>query len=98
MRHIKVLNKEDAEQQKVMDLGKKMGQGGMRPVVESVEKLKSVPFNPLRLEWTIKIGSQLSKEEKEKLINFLKECIDVFAWTHEDMSGHDLGNLALVDD
>ena len=35
----------------------------------------------------MKIGSNLSEEQRERLINFLREHHDVFAWSHSNMSG-----------
>jgi hypothetical protein len=37
----------------------------------------------------VKIGSQLPEESKAKLSEFLRNNLDVFAWTHEDMPGID---------
>ena len=37
----------------------------------------------------LKIGSSLSSDEKERLIHFLKQHQEVFAWTYEDMPGLD---------
>ena len=37
----------------------------------------------------LKIGSSLSLDEKKKLIYFLKQHQEVFAWTYEDMPGLD---------
>ena len=37
----------------------------------------------------LKIGFCLSTDEKEKLIDFLKQYQEVFAWTYEDMPGLD---------
>ena len=34
-----------------------------------------------------KIGTTLSPEMRTRLTQFLKENIDVFAWSHEDMPG-----------
>ena len=36
---------------------------------------------------TTRIGTTLSPKMRTRLIQFLKENIDVFAWSHEDMSG-----------
>ena len=33
------------------------------------------------------IGTNLSPETKEGIVNFLKDNLDVFAWSHEDMPG-----------
>jgi hypothetical protein len=37
----------------------------------------------------VKVGSQLSREIRDKLKHFLQSNKDVFAWTHEDMPGID---------
>ena len=34
-----------------------------------------------------RIGTTLSPEMRAKLVQFLKENLDVFAWSHEDMPG-----------
>ena len=34
---------------------------------------------------TILVGKLLPEEEKQELIEFLKQNIEIFAWTHEDM-------------
>ena len=36
---------------------------------------------------TTKIGTMLSPEMRTRLIKFLKENLDVFTWSHEDMPG-----------
>ena len=36
---------------------------------------------------TTRIGTMLSSEMRTKLIEFLKENLDVFTWSHEDMPG-----------
>ena len=36
---------------------------------------------------TTQIGTNLSPETKEGIVNFLKDNLDVFAWSHEDMPG-----------
>ena len=33
------------------------------------------------------IGTNLCLETKEGIVNFLKDNLDVFAWSHEDMPG-----------
>ena len=34
---------------------------------------------------TTRIGTTLSPEMRTRLVQFLKENLDVFAWSHEDM-------------
>jgi hypothetical protein len=41
----------------------------------------------------IKIGSNLSQEEKKDLMGLLKEFQEVFAWSYEDMLGINLDNV-----
>ena len=36
---------------------------------------------------TTRVGTNLSIEIRKKLIQFLKENLDVFAWSHEDIPG-----------
>jgi hypothetical protein len=37
----------------------------------------------------VRIGSQLPQLVKEDMVVFLRRNIDVFTWSHEDMSGID---------
>jgi hypothetical protein len=41
----------------------------------------------------LKIGSQLDPDIREGIIDFLRENVDSFAWTHEDMPGIDPENI-----
>ena len=36
---------------------------------------------------TTKVGNELQQTLKEELVKFLKKNLDVFAWSHKDMSG-----------
>ena len=36
---------------------------------------------------TTQVGTSLNPQTKEEIINFLKDNLDVFAWSHEDMLG-----------
>ena len=38
-------------------------------------------------EKTTQIGTNLNLETKEEIVSFLKDNLDVFAWSHEDMPG-----------
>ena len=33
------------------------------------------------------VGTSLNLQTKKEIINFLRSNLDVFAWSHEDMSG-----------
>ena len=35
----------------------------------------------------LRIGSNLSTDERDSLIQLLRSCLDVFAWSYEDMPG-----------
>lgn len=52
---------------------------------ELVDEMEEILINELGRK--VKIGSQLAQETREKLISFLQDNGDVFAWTHEDMPG-----------
>ena len=51
-----------------------------------VEALETVTLVEDEITKTTRIGTTLSPEMRTKLIQFLKENIDVFAWSHKDMS------------
>lgn len=53
-------------------------------IVEKLETIKLVEGSP---EKTTQIGTNLSPRMKEGIINFLKDNLDVFAWSHENMLG-----------
>jgi len=38
---------------------------------------------------TTKVGKELQQSLKDELVKFLKKNLDIFAWSHEDMSGID---------
>ncbi|XP_052299748.1 uncharacterized protein LOC127903121 [Citrus sinensis] len=52
-----------------------------------VEDLISVSICATDPTKTVKVGSNLSEEQREKLITFLCEHLDVFAWFHSDIPG-----------
>ena len=52
-----------------------------------VEALETVTLVEDGITKTTRIGTTLSPEMRTRLIQFLKENLDVFAWSHEDMSG-----------
>ena len=57
---------------------------------EEENKLEALETVALVEDGTTKmtrIGTTLSPEMRIRLIEFLKENLDVFAWSHEDMSG-----------
>ena len=53
-------------------------------IVEKLETIELVEGSPAKMT---QIGTNLSPKMKEGIINFLKDNLDVFAWSHEDMPG-----------
>ncbi|XP_030963635.1 uncharacterized protein LOC115984764 [Quercus lobata] len=54
---------------------------------DRMEALETVELVEGEANMTTKIGTTLSPEMRARLIRFLKENLDVFAWSHEDMPG-----------
>ena len=52
--------------------------------VETLETVELVEGETVR---TTRIGTTLSFEMRARLVQFFKENLDVFAWSHEDMPG-----------
>ena len=52
-----------------------------------VEALEIVALVEDRTTKTTRIGTTLSLEMRTRLIEFLKENLNIFAWSHEDMPG-----------
>ena len=55
--------------------------------VNEMEALETVVLADDDTTKTTRIGTTLSPEMRTRLIQFLKENLDVFAWSHEDMPG-----------
>ena len=54
---------------------------------DKVEALEVVELVEGQVTKTTRIGTTLSLKMRAKLVQFLKENLDVFAWSHENMSG-----------
>ena len=52
-----------------------------------MEALEIVELVEREASKTIRMGTTLSPKMRTKLVQFLKENLDVFAWSHEDMPG-----------
>jgi len=52
--------------------------------VEALETVELVDGEPMK---TTKVRTTMSADMKKKLTQFLKENLDVFAWSHEEMPG-----------
>ena len=62
-----------------------------RIVAEPTEALENIPLDESNLERYTRVGADLERKSKKDLVQFLKKNIDIFAWSHEDMSGIDPG-------
>ena len=58
-------------------------------VVEPIEVLEDISLDEKNPERCIRVGADLEEKVKKDLVRFLRKNIDVFAWSHEDMSGID---------
>ena len=54
---------------------------------DKVEALKTVELVEGETAKVTRIGTALSPEIRARLVQFLKENLNVFAWSHEDMLG-----------
>ena len=55
--------------------------------VNEMEALETVVLAEDETTKTTRIGTTISPKMRTRLIQFLKENLDVFAWSHEDMLG-----------
>ena len=53
---------------------------------KDLEDVKLVEGDPTKVT---KVGGGIDSELKDKIVEFLKQNLDIFAWTHEDMLGID---------
>ena len=60
-----------------------------RIVAEPTEALEDIPLDENDPRKSTRIGADLDGKIKKGLIGFLRENIDVFAWSHEDKPGID---------
>ncbi|XP_057803119.1 uncharacterized protein LOC131018411 [Salvia miltiorrhiza] len=58
-------------------------------IEEEMVEIDEVQINASFPDHRVRIGAQLEPELREKLINFLSDYYDCFAWSHEDMTGID---------
>ena len=58
-------------------------------VTEPIERLEDVLLDDSKPDRTTRIGTLTNPMVRQKLVTFLKNNRDVFAWNHEDMPGID---------
>ena len=79
--YVAMLEMEDHQQ--TMCIGKR------RTIAEPVEELEELMLDESRPGRTTRLGTLASLTVRQDLANFLRKNQDVFAWSHEDMSGID---------
>ena len=60
-----------------------------RVVVEPTKALENISLDKDNPEKSTRVGADLEEKIKKDLVHFLRENIDVFAWSHEDIRGID---------
>ena len=58
-------------------------------VAEPMEMLEDISLDENNPERCTRVGSDLEEKVKKDFVRFLRKNIDVFAWSHEDMSDID---------
>jgi hypothetical protein len=56
-------------------------------LIEPTEKLEVIVLDDEKPDKTTNIGTKMDRRKRKVIIEFLKDNIVVFAWTHEDMPG-----------
>ena len=60
-------------------------------VAEPTEALENIPLDESDIEKYTMVEAELEENTKKDLVQFLKENVDVFAWSHEDIPAIDPG-------
>ena len=60
-----------------------------RTVTKPIERLEEILLDDSKNDRTTRIGTFANLTVRQALITFLKDNQDLFAWSHEDMSGID---------
>lgn len=60
-----------------------------RVVVEPTEVLEDIHLDENNPETYTRVRASMERKMKQDLVQFLKKSVDVFAWSHENMSGID---------
>ena len=56
-------------------------------IAEPTEELEEIVLIEGNEKKTTRIGTSMTKEIRALVVSFLRENADVFAWSHDDMSG-----------
>ena len=53
--------------------------------IEPIEGLETISLDDEHVDWITRISTQASPSVRNGLILFLRDNLDIFAWSHEDM-------------
>ena len=56
----------------------------MQEIIEKLETIELVEGDPTK---TTRVGTSLNPQTKKEIVGFLKDNLDIFAWSHKDMPG-----------
>ena len=82
-------NDEDIEEEVLPSDLKRLVEAEERQILPHQETTENVNLGTEEVKREVKIGTLLSESTREELINLLKEFVDVFAWSYQDMPGLD---------
>ena len=68
---------------------KRLVEAEERQILPHQETTENVNLGTEEVKREVKIGTSLSESTREELIDLLKEFVDVFAWSYQDMPGLD---------
>jgi len=67
----------------------KLGNPLKRNLKPAKEELETIDVGTEEIKRELKIGTMITPKEREDLIVLLRDYVDVFAWSYEDMPGLD---------
>ena len=82
-------NDEDIEEEVLPSDLKRLVEAEERQILPHQETTENVNLGTEDVKREVKIGTSLSESTREELIDLLKEYVDVFAWSYQDMPGLD---------
>ncbi|OMO57946.1 hypothetical protein CCACVL1_25645 [Corchorus capsularis] len=83
------LNDEDIEDQALLSNLLRLVEQEEKQILPHKEPTKLINLGTDKDPREVKIGTTLSEEDRQELIDLLKEFSDVFAWSYQDMPGLD---------
>ena len=82
-------NDEDIEEDVLPSDLKRLVEAEERQILPHQQTTENVNLGTEELKKEVKIDTSLSKSTKKELIDMLKEYVDIFAWSYQDMLGLD---------